>query len=731
MTISIWRYSHLALAVSSFLFITLAAVTGIILAFEPVTEKVPSYRVHNFNQLTLADALPALKKVYPDITDASVDANQYFTVKGNDADGKKLLAYVDPRTGQILGHPGKPNEFFQWVTGLHRSLFLHEPGRIFVGITAFLLALIALSGMVLVIRRQRGVKHFFKKIVKESFAQYYHVVLGRLSLIPILIIALSGTYLSLAKFKLLAQVKVKHQVNLDAIKSIPKKKLAEFTIFKQTRLSQVQAIEFPFSDDVEDYFTLKLSDREITVNQLTGDVLTTTPYPTTVLLNNLSLDLHTGRTSAIWAIVLAIASINILFFIYSGFVITLKRRANRVKNKYTANESRYIILVGSENGSTFKFAGAVQQQLIANGKKVFLAELNHYTSYPNAEHILIFTATYGLGDAPTNSNQFKKLVEKHPQAKPVQFSVIAFGSHAYPDFCRFGFEVNNLLSQQSWATPFLEIYTVNDKSFDEFNQWVTTWSQKATIPLQITSNLFNAKPVRLSSMSVTEKSPIAHEDGAFLILLKPSGKIKFTSGDLLAIYPAADHRERLYSIGKIGDNIQLSVKLHIGGLGSNYLYNLNVGDSIQARVERNLHFYLPKKSASVIMVSNGTGIAPFLGMLAQNENKIETHLYCGFRGESSFKLYDETLTNYLKNQQLKTLNIAYSREGEKHYVKDLLLRDELLITNALKKGGAVMLCGSLAMQNDVIDLLDTICTSQTGKGISHYQSHGQILMDCY
>ncbi|WP_262919261.1 PepSY domain-containing protein [Niabella hibiscisoli] len=62
------------------------------------------------------------------------------------------------------------------------SLFIHETGRILMGITAFLLILIAVSGIFLVVQRQNGWKNFFSNVEKTSFAQYYHVVFGRISL---------------------------------------------------------------------------------------------------------------------------------------------------------------------------------------------------------------------------------------------------------------------------------------------------------------------------------------------------------------------------------------------------------------------------------------------------------------------------------------------------------------------------------------------------------------------
>jgi sulfite reductase (NADPH) flavoprotein alpha-component len=732
MTISVWRYSHLALAVSSFLFITLAAVTGIILSFEPVSQKMQSYRADHFNQISLAQTLPVLRKTYPDISGLTVDANQFVIIKATDANGKNMEAYVNPLTGKVLGKKAKPNEFFQWVTSLHRSLFLHETGRFLVGLTAFFLLLIAISGTVLVIQRQRGIKRFFTKIVRENFAQYYHVVLGRLSLIPILIIALTGSYLSVTRFGIIPEPKkITHKIDFDELKSTPEKKQEDFEVFKHTHLSQVQSVEFPFSEDVEDYYTIKLDDREIVVNQLTGDVLSNIQYSKMTLYTNLSLNLHTGRASAIWAIVLAIAALNILFFIYSGFVIMWKRRANRVKNKHKANESKFIILVGSENGTTLGFANAVHQQLLKRGLTSHITELNNYQIFPNAEHLIVITATYGLGNAPTNSTKFEALVKKHQQLHEVKFSVVGFGSHAYPDFCKFAFEVNNLLSGQEWAVPLLEIHTVNDKAPAEFIQWAGLWSQVAGLPFTLVPELISQKPAGLQTLTVLERTPVAHEDGAFLIRLQPKRRLKFCSGDLLAIYPANDYRERLYSIGKVDNQLQLSVKLHTNGLGSGFLYHLQPGNTISARITGNKHFHFPQKAKRVVMISNGTGIAPFLGMMEENVRKIDCHLYCGFRDAQSFELYQDIVDRNLAAQHLNKVNVAYSREGERQYVKDLLQRDEAFMANILAKGGIVMICGSLAMQNNVIELLESVCQTLNNKSISYYQSHGQVLMDCY
>ena len=727
MTLSFWRYAHLALALFSSVFLILASVTGIILAIDAAQEKTFPYKAANFDQLTLGETLPILKKAYPEITELSIDYNQFVTLQAIDEDGNDINAYINPKTGKTLGTPLKKSEFIQWVTGFHRSLFLHETGRFFVGIISFCLLLISISGFVLVLKRQRGIRNFFSKVIKEYFAQYYHVVFGRLALIPIFIIALTGMYLSLERFNFfMGNEKVK-PVNTE-LSSEAKKT----SIFKNTLLSDVKKIEFPFTDDPEEYYIIELKDREIEVNQVSGAVVSEKRVPVTVQLASFSLDLHTGRINAVWAIILAIACINILFFVYSGFAITLKRRSGLIKNKFKANESSFILLVGSENGSSFRFANAILKQLTDQGHKAFITELNRFSVYPKAEHIIIFSSTHGLGDAPSNGTQFKSLLHKQHQKQKINFSVIGFGSKSYPDFCKFAVEADQLLEIQNWTERFLELQTVNDKSAVEFVNWVKLWSEKTGIPLTTTPSLYNHVPKGLQKLMVLDKTKVTETEHTFILTLRANMRTKFSSGDLIAIYPANDSRERLYSIGNHSGNIQLVVKLHPNGLGSEFLNNLEAGNIIKARIINNNTFHFPAKAPKVALISNGTGIAPFLGMIEQNRKKTETHLYCGFRMETeTVSGYKNFSAEMIQKQKLAGFHLALSREEEHIYVMDLIKRDASFFVNLLQQGGVIMICGSLAMQNDVEAILNELCLERNIKNLYDYKKNGQLLTDCY
>ncbi|MFV5691225.1 PepSY domain-containing protein [Flavobacterium sp. LT1R49] len=732
MTLSFWRYTHLALAVFSAAFLILASVTGVILAVDAIQEKTPPYKVENFEKITLGETLPVLKKIYPEITELSVDHNQFVTLKGIDQEDNDVNAYINPKTGKIIGTPLKKSDFIQWTTALHRSLFLKETGRFFVGFISFLLILISISGFALVLNRQRGLRNFFSKVIKDYFAQYYHVVLGRLALIPILIIALSGTYLTLEKFNFFIDKTDSEEKTEMAATTPVSKKDANSSVFKNTLLADVQKIEFPFSDEPEEYYIITLKDRQIEVNQITGAIVSETPFPMRTLVSDLSLDLHTGRASILWAIILAIASLNILFFIYSGFAMTLKRRSSRIKNKYKPEDSTFILLVGSENGSSLLFANAIHKQLLANGKKVFLTELNNYSVYPKAEHLIVFTSTHGLGDPPSNANKFISLINKTEQNQKINVSVVGFGSKAYPDFCGFARDIDVLLAKQSWAERFIELQTVNDKSAEEFVGWVKLWSAKTGIPLSATPSLYNHVPKGLQKLMVLDKTAISDTEHTFLLTLRASMSAKFTSGDLLAIYPANDTRERLYSIGNHNGNIQLVVKLHPSGLGSGYLYDVEPGSIIKARILKNAAFHFPKKASKVALISNGTGIAPFLGMMEQNKKKTAIHLYCGFRKATETVLgYEKFAAEMIQKHQLKSFHVALSREANHHYVMDLIKRDADFFMDLLTQGGVIMICGSLAMQQDVEFALDALCLARATMRIAEYKANGQVLTDCY
>ncbi|MGG6232015.1 PepSY domain-containing protein [Tenacibaculum sp. SDUM215027] len=725
MTTSIWRYSHLTLAISSFLFVLVAAVTGIVLSFEPISKQLSDYSISNTEEITLAQTISELQKQYDEIISITIDENDFVTASVVTKEGKSDTFYVNPTTGEKLGNMEKKKPIFQFATSLHRSLFLKSTGRFIVGFISFLLCLIAVTGLILIAKRQGGFKQFFSKIVKENFEQYYHIIIGRYTFIPIIIITLTGVYLSLDRFSVLPKEKINHSYNFSSASSNKKIAVADFPTFKNTSLNEVKSVEFPFSEDEEDYFFVKLTDSELLIHQYTGTIISKENLSLTSILLNWSLLLHTGNGTIIWSIVLLLSSISILFFIYSGFSMTLNRTQKKTlpKNKTTKDNAEIIILVGSETNNTYPFASSLHNALIKSNKTVFIDILNNYASYKGAKHLIILTSTYGEGEAPSNANKFTQLAQQTTIQNTVNYSVVGFGSRAYPHFCQFAIDIDITLQQLPKFKTLVPVYKINNQSFQDFKTWGHLWSEKTEINFELTQEVKKQK--KQQTFTTVSKTDLNNDD-SFLVRLQPTKKIRFNSGDLLAITPKEDNIERLYSVGKIDDDIILSIKKHELGVCSNLLYQLEENEPIQANIQQNKDFYFPKKKKEVVLIANGTGIAPFLGML-QHKNGTKAHLFWGGRTKESLRMY----TPLLKNIEHNNIHIAYSQEQQKEYVQDLLLKEETTITTVLQNRGTIMICGSIKMLKGVEKVLEQITSNKLNTSLDHFKKNNQIKTDCY
>ncbi|MDW7694487.1 PepSY domain-containing protein [Flammeovirgaceae bacterium SG7u.111] len=735
MIISIWRYSHLLLAVSSFIFISIASITGVILAVEPISNKLEKYDVDGASELSLSETIPQLKNSYDEIFSLEVGANGFVALSAIDQKGNMGNFYINPFTGEKEGDLIKKSSLFEFATNLHRSLFLKAIGRFFIGLTSFLLFLITITGAILILKRQQGIKHFLSKIVKDNFFQYYHVYLGRLVLIPIIIISITGTYLSLQRFAIIPEGKISHNIDFGNRSDSPKINLEDFPIFKNTQLSDIRSLEFPFSPDEEDYFTLQLKTKELLVDQYTGEVLSEINSPLVKVLSDLSISLHTGRGSIGWSIILGLSSFSTLFFIYSGFSLTLKRRNYKLKNTFGKDECDYIILVGSETGSTLPYAIQLHEQLLKAEKKAFITELNRYTRFKQMEHLVVITSTYGQGEAPENARKFLQIFRETRPKTAYSFSVVGFGSLAYIEFCKFAFDIDHFLQKDANSHRLLETHTINNRSWESYRQWVKQWSEELELSLELpANNPVEVKKKEKQLFKVVKKTQAAENpDETFLLQVESSQKQRFQSGDLLAIYPAPNAYERLYSMAVLQNNqVLLSIKRHEKGLCSNYLNELNFGETLEANIVKNQEFYFPKKAKRVVMIGTGTGIAPFLGMLDKNNRQVETHLYWGARNQQSFELYKNYIETALNDNRLTNFIPAYSRLGtSKTYVQELISRDSQWIAQTLREKGVIMICGSIAMQKEVIAHLEKICLIINQKSLSYYQNRNQLRMDCY
>lgn len=728
MTISIWRYSHLTLAISSALFIVIASLTGVILAFEPISNKIKPYASENLNTISISETIGVLQEKYDEVITIEIDENDFVSASIINKEGENKTFYINPKTGEKIGGIIKKSALFEFATNLHRSLFLKTTGRFIIAAVSLLLLLISITGTILIARRQGGFSKIFTNIVKEDFNQYYHIFYGRYFLIPIIIITLSGIYLSLDKFSLLPKKNHKYE-KLEIDKVASNLKVTNFDFFKSKKLNEIQNIEFPFSKDEGDYFQVKTLNNEFSIHQFNGQIIKEKKQNLVTLGSYYSLIFHTGKGSIIWSLVLFLSCLVILFFVFSGFSMTLKRKKKTTKiiNETTKDNAEIIILVGSETGSTIRFAIAFKNALIKVNKKVLVSEMNDYDTYENAKNIIVFTATYGDGEAPINAHKFLKLIKSIQQKNNLKYAVLGFGSMQYPEFCKFAVLVDASLQVSTNFAPEIPLFKIDNQNLKSFKNWTAQWSILNDLALEINENdILEAHENKKFKIIDSSKINI---DSTFLVTLKPQKKIKFTSGDLLSIIPEEETSKRHYSIAKIDNKLLLSVKKHEFGICSNYLYNLNKGESTNGVIQQNKNFHFPKKVNEVILIANGTGIAPFLGMIQENK-KVKVHLFWGGKTKKSLDIYNKYIITALENKTLTSLNVAYSQE-QKIYVQDLLESQTKLISNVLRQDGVIMICGSLSMLSGVEKVIDKIASEQLKSSIQTLRDNKQIKSDCY
>lgn len=727
MTISIWRYCHLILAIFSSVILVIASVTGIILSFEPIVQSSHSVVSKNFAKISIGEAITSIQSNNEEIIFIEVTDENFVSASLLDINGNSGVYYINPEDGTKLGRTVEKAALFSFTTNLHRSLFLKGTGRISVGIISVLLIFITISGFFLLIKRHGGLRYLFTKVQKGYFQEYFHVVLSKWFIVPIIIIAASGAYLSAEKFSLLPEGSLKHNINYDSLDNKKKFSVRNLDIFKQIPLSQLNRLEFPFSTDEEDYFFVQLKDRELLIHQYTGEVLSEKKYPITALISDICLLLHTGRGNIIWSLVLLISCISILFFIYSGIFIFFKRtKKTKENNPVLSNkdDAEFIILVGSETGSTYNFGRQFCQALQMAGKSVFISDMNSYTSYQNATQIIFLVATYGNGDPTTNARNFERVFLKVNPTNKIRFSVLAFGSKEYPNYCSYGTKVQELIQKNNMFSSLMPMHKVNNQSKRDINYWVNQWKLATDTNLSFTLKDDDSS---ISNWTVITKSEI-NIDNTFILKLKPEYNAEFDSGDILKVHFSKVEKPRSYSIARFSTDVVISVKLHELGKCSSYLSKVSKGDQIESKIIKNPKFHFSKNSKKVVMIANGTGIAPFLGMIKENYFKTPIEVFWGCRSKESLEIYKPYLDQV--GVELSDINLSFS-SIDNGYIQDLVYTKEELILSTLKNNGTIMVCGSIEMQNSLLEYFDRLFETHLNNSVDHFIHRGQLQLDCY
>ena len=156
---------------------------------------------------------------------------------------------------------------------------------------------------------------------------------------------------------------------------------------------------------------------------------------------------------------------------------------------------------------------------------------------------------------------------------------------------------------------------------------------------------------------------------------------------------------------------ELENKLYLG-VASNYLSDLNPGDTVKVTGPSGRRFLLPENAQdfNYIFFATGTGIAPFRGMILELfENK-------GFSNDCALVFgcpyrTDLLYADFLEEMDEKHPNFHYiksiSREGRrkdgsKHYVQTKLIDDKEILAPILAKDNTLIyICGMKGMETGI------------------------------
>jgi sulfite reductase (NADPH) flavoprotein alpha-component len=146
-----------------------------------------------------------------------------------------------------------------------------------------------------------------------------------------------------------------------------------------------------------------------------------------------------------------------------------------------------------------------------------------------------------------------------------------------------------------------------------------------------------------------------------------------------------------------------------------------VGATLPVFLAANQNFKLPEdKSAPVIMVGPGTGIAPFRAFLEERQAtgaSGDNWLFFGDQHQASDFLYEEQLTAWQADGTLTRLDLAFSRDQkQKVYVQDRMREHFAELYDWLERGAYVYVCGDATQMAKAVEqsLLDAIAEGSQG-----------------
>ena len=244
-----------------------------------------------------------------------------------------------------------------------------------------------------------------------------------------------------------------------------------------------------------------------------------------------------------------------------------------------------------------------------------------------------------------------------------------------------------------------------------------------------TINLYNlGKPAVAKVTGNFRLTKDAGHDVRHIILDFGAQPFPYLEGQSIGIIPPGvdengnPHLPRLYSISSPRDgeragynNVSLTIKREDNGLCSNYVCDLNVGDEVRVTGPFGSTFLLPDDpDARLLMICTGTGSAPMRSFTMRRQRTLGAKsggmvMFFGARTAESLPYFGplKKVPNEILEQHL-----VFSREGDKEYVQDRMMKDEDRVAELLSDPHThVYICGLRGMEEGVEKAFTNIAES--------------------
>ena len=740
------RRLHAVSGVAAALLLVALAVSGALLAPGPAYDRA-QVSVPPRGTVSVADLAAAVVARYPLAEQISRKPSGRVVVDYTVGD-EPLSMTIDPATAEPIS-PYAPSAFGTRIGDLHRAFGMGDSslGHGLAGLGAVALALVALSGLRLLITRMGGLR-MLRAPVRGTPLQRLHVVLSRSSFLALLLLALSGGYMSAAFFGLLPsgmEAQPDFPAEFGAAAPLP---VDQMPALRAVDLRDLRKLVFPYDGDPTEPYELLTRTGAGFIDQASGEVVSWLPHSGARRAYAAVLALHTGQGLWWLALLTGAAALAVPPLAFSGVVLWWRRRRARprIRRNVALANADTVILVGSEGNSTWGFAYTLQNALTAAGHFVHVAEMNQLSAaHCGDRRMFILTATYGDGAAPATARRFLEILPKLKATPKRGVTVLGFGDRDFGHFCYFAVEVEAALIAKGWPI-FSHLETINRESPQEFARWgdaiaphlghelrlVHIAETPRRQPFELISRQDYGADVGAPSAIMRFGAPPDVRRGIWQKLTGRAALPYFEAGDLIGIVPPGSNMPRYYSIGSASADgfLEFSVREHAHGVCSRFLHGLMPGDRISAFVRPNPEFRLDAGRNPVIMVGAGCGVGPLAGFIRANKARRPMRLYFGARDPDSDFLYRAEMMDWLSEGRLSALVTAFSRTNDKAYLQDKLRADAEVLRTMVKAGAQVMVVGSREMARDVMAAMDEVL-APVGLSAAKLKADGRYVEDIY